>query len=74
VLITQKILADLDLYTGPLDGYFGPLTVQAVKEFQRIHTLLPDGIVGFSTCEILDAQSPDLTLTCTEPPSPEPSA
>ncbi|WP_072620059.1 peptidoglycan-binding domain-containing protein [Spirulina major] len=71
VLVIQKILMDLDLYTGPLDGYFGRLTVQAVKDFQRIHTLLPDGIVGFSTCEILDAQSPDLTLTCTKPPTPE---
>ncbi|MDB9495792.1 peptidoglycan-binding domain-containing protein [Spirulina major CS-329] len=71
VLVIQKILTDLDLYTGPLDGYFGRLTVQAVKDFQRIHTLLPDGIVGFSTCEILDAQSPDLTLTCTKPPTPE---
>lgn len=33
----------------PLDGLFGPGTEEAVKAFQRIFNLNPDGIVGAST-------------------------
>lgn len=33
----------------PLDGLFGPGTESAVKEFQRIFNLTPDGIVGSAT-------------------------
>lgn len=33
----------------PLDGLFGPGTEAAVKEFQRIFNLTPDGIVGSAT-------------------------
>lgn len=33
----------------PLDGLFGPGTEEAVKAFQRIFNLTPDGIVGAST-------------------------
>ena len=33
----------------PIDGVFGPSTTEAVKEFQRIFDLTPDGIVGPAT-------------------------
>ena len=33
----------------PVDGLFGPSTEEAVKAFQRIFNLNPDGIVGAST-------------------------
>ena len=33
----------------PLDGLFGPGTEAAVKEFQKIFNLTPDGVVGAST-------------------------
>lgn len=38
-----------------LDGLFGPSTEEAVKEFQRIFNLNPDGIVGPSTWYQLEA-------------------
>ena len=34
---------------APVDGYFGDSTEAAVKEFQRIFNLTPDGIVGRGT-------------------------
>ena len=33
----------------PNDGYFGPSTTEAVKEFQRVFGLTPDGLVGPAT-------------------------
>lgn len=33
----------------PVDGIFGPGTENAVREFQRIFSLTPDGIVGLAT-------------------------
>lgn len=36
-------------------GFFGATTEAAVREFQRMHTLVPDGIVGPKTWPLLDA-------------------
>lgn len=64
VLALQKLLQDLDFYSGPLDGYLGRETERAIARFQAAYALLPDGIFGLSTCEILNAQTPELTLIC----------
>lgn len=42
----QERLKGLGYYQGAIDGIYGPLTVQAVKEFQRRNGLVVDGIVG----------------------------
>lgn len=46
VLRIQKRLKELSIYLGKLDGDEGPLTLKAIRGFQRINGLKPDGIVG----------------------------
>jgi peptidoglycan hydrolase-like protein with peptidoglycan-binding domain len=44
VTYLQQLLADL--YTGAIDGIFGPITDGAVRAYQQQHQLLVDGWVG----------------------------
>jgi N-acetyl-anhydromuramyl-L-alanine amidase AmpD len=39
----------------PVDGKFGPKTEARVREFQREHAMVPDGIVGPKTWAALDS-------------------
>ncbi len=45
----QRQLTVLGLYNNIIDGIFGRLTVAAVKSFQKMNTLVIDGIVGVIT-------------------------
>lgn len=45
----QRALRGLGIYTGKIDGVWGPKTSRAVRAFQRIHNLSDDGIVGKAT-------------------------
>lgn len=50
----QKLLKGLGLFPYSLDGQNGPLTIRAVKNFQRLHPPLGiDGIAGKRTLEQL---------------------
>lgn len=42
----QVALQNAGFYEGPIDGKTGPLTRAAIKEFQLIHGLKDDGVVG----------------------------
>lgn len=42
----QEQLTAFGYETGPIDGYFGYLTEDALLDFQREHRLRPDGIAG----------------------------
>ena len=53
VSFLQLTLKYLNLYTGEIDGIFGPNTLNAVKEFQMNNALISDGIVGDSTWNAL---------------------
>lgn len=49
VLHWQKYLQSCLMYTGELDGEFGPLTEKAVKDWQEAQGLNPDGVIGAKT-------------------------
>ena len=42
----QEFLTDQGYYAGPISGYYGLLTVQAVKKFQSANGINPTGYFG----------------------------
>jgi hypothetical protein len=64
VTLLQTILKELNYYTLEIDGYYGRSTELAVQNFQRQNNLLVDGIVGFSTCNILKAKTENTEIEC----------
>lgn len=53
----QQHLKSTGLYTGQIDGIFGPLTEAAVKAYQKANALQTDGIVGPLTWTALQSES-----------------
>jgi peptidoglycan hydrolase-like protein with peptidoglycan-binding domain len=45
----QRLLRRLGDDPGPIDGLYGPLTVEAVRRFQQEHALMVDGVIGPQT-------------------------
>lgn len=45
----QEALKNAGFYQGAVDGKLGPKTREAIKEFQRVHGLNDDGVVGRRT-------------------------
>ena len=45
----QTALANAGYYAGPIDGKVGPMTQQAIKDFQAAQGLTADGKVGTRT-------------------------
>ncbi|CDQ41277.1 C40 family peptidase [Virgibacillus salexigens] len=63
----QALLQDQGYYTYTVDGIFGPITEQAVRDYQADQGLQVDGIVGPNTSEAMglsgSESSNDLTIT-----------
>ena len=51
----QQALKNAGFYQGAIDGKTGPMTHNAVEEFQRVHGLTDDGVVGKQTWEKLSS-------------------
>ena len=51
----QEALKNAGFYQGLVDGKMGPLTHEAIKEFQRVHGLNDDGVAGKQTWAKLSA-------------------
>lgn len=49
----QQLLQQQGFFSGPITGYFGSITRNAVLQFQQANGLNPDGIVGQDTQSIL---------------------
>lgn len=54
VMLIQSVLRKLGFYKGKVDGIFGNLTTEAVRNFQRQNGLTVDGIVGPITYKALE--------------------
>ncbi len=53
VIEIQQRLQELGYFDQQPTGYFGPITTEAVQQFQRSQGLIPDGIVGQRTQSVL---------------------
>ena len=58
----QTELQQVGYYEGPIDGIYGPATVDAVKRLQADSDLTETGFVDRATAEALDALLADLEL------------
>lgn len=75
----QESLRRLGYFEGKADGDFGEYTENAVKEFQRMNGLTPDGVVGPSTLAKLGSSTaatatPKATNTPRPTATPKPTA
>ncbi|MBT4349398.1 peptidoglycan-binding protein [bacterium] len=53
----QKLLKQLGYFTYPsITGYFGPVTTQAVKDFQRANNIISVGYIGPQTRAALNSK------------------
>ena len=60
----QEILKRLGYYNGIIDGDYGDLTIEAVKQFQKnTKGLAVDGILGPVTCKHLNKEDKETTET-----------
>ena len=67
----QQALKNSGFYQGSIDGKMGPLTRDAIREFQRVHGLKDDGVVGKQTWTQLSTYA-NLSSPGGEPSAAEP--
>jgi len=66
----QLMLKRFDYYHGPVNGIYEPLSVEAVKEFQKKKGIKPDGVVEDVTWQALDEEYCQVTGS-NDIPAPE---
>jgi len=68
----QRALKHAGFYQGPIDGKIGPVTREAIRQFQQVNGLKVDGVVGRQTWEKLSAYLEQTTPTGEELSAAEP--
>lgn len=67
----QQALKNAGFYQGTVDGKIGPMTREAIRQFQQVNGLKMDGVVGRQTWEklsaYLDQTTPSGELSAAEP-------
>ncbi|MBE5783540.1 MAG: hypothetical protein E7329_09545 [Clostridiales bacterium] len=70
----QTKLKSLGFYTGTVDGSFGTGTEDAVKAFQRAHSLTADGVAGGGTFDKLFSTNAKTASSVAKTATPRPMA
>jgi peptidoglycan hydrolase-like protein with peptidoglycan-binding domain len=63
----QTRLTQLGFYTGPVTGFYGELTAEAVRQFQAANGLTVDGVVGSATSAALQGSGQAQTMNGPDP-------
>ncbi|MFP4100136.1 peptidoglycan-binding domain-containing protein [Coleofasciculus sp.] len=71
VTALQRTLQAQGYYDGPITGYYGNLTENAVIQYQKAKGLTVDGMVGANTKATLELSSPTTTPSPIESPTAE---
>lgn len=67
VVQVQRRLQELGYFKFKATGYYGSLTADAVKHFQRNNGLVADGVIGKNTQDALDQTYPETPKPSTQP-------
>jgi len=68
VRIIQVRLQQLGFFAGPVTGFYGPLTIAAVKRFQAAAGLTADGVWGAAAAAALARRNPTVPAQALTPP------
>ncbi|WP_449396526.1 peptidoglycan-binding protein [Devosia riboflavina] len=73
VFAVQKKLAELQLFEGNVDGYYGPMTARAIRAFEERNGFAPQGALSADVVNaILGANGAGLVATPAPAPQPVP--
>lgn len=73
VFAVQKKLAELRLFDGKVDGYYGPMTARAIRAFEERNGMAPLGALSSEVVSaILNADSAGRAMAPVAPPQPAP--
>lgn len=77
VFAVQKRLAELQLFEGTVDGYYGPKTAQAIRAFETLNGLTPTGALEDGVINAIlgaDANGRMTAPVAVPAPAPQPVA
>ncbi|KKB09023.1 peptidoglycan-binding protein [Devosia chinhatensis] len=70
----QKKLFELNLFSGTIDGYYGPKTAEAIRAFEQRNGLTPTGSMNATVMDAILASDASGRVAPAAAPSPQPQA